>query len=452
MGGTDPSRNEWLDIPEKRGQAIPKYSNIVKGEGKDNLSGLLIIREGKVMESSVKESPAEVPKKAKRSSRQPKNETPAPGIAGSKVTIQWEFPVETENQITGFMVSRSNSAGGPYDDVTKTALPKEARSYTDQTSLNNTYYQLRAVDKLGNEVSRSYPFLVQVEDNTPPVIPSGLTGSMDKSGIASLSWLPNTDPDIMGYRLFKSNSLKEEPVEITRAILTDLVYTDSVNIKVLNKDVYYHVIAVDKNYNASDYSKPLKLLRPDIIPPAAPIFTRSEVKKDSVILEWKNSISDDVAKYEFIKMEDRGTTLRLVSTWTQTSLRKAYTDIALTPGEEFQYKVIVYDSAGNSSEAVTRRILFESGYRKAAEELKATVNRDEKFITLQWKSEPSSVKCIVYKKINDERFLTYKTIEGAVNTFRDKGVNINNMYTYKIQLVYPNGIKSMVSKEISVTY
>ena len=26
IGGTDPSPNEWLDIPEIGGQAIPKYS------------------------------------------------------------------------------------------------------------------------------------------------------------------------------------------------------------------------------------------------------------------------------------------------------------------------------------------------------------------------------------------------------------------------------------------
>jgi hypothetical protein len=427
-------------------------SNIVKGEGKDNLSGLLIIREIKIVEAVTAATPIEQPKKSKRTTRQSKDEKTSSEVKGSKVNIAWEFPVEEEGKINGFVVSKSNTAGGPYTDVTKSALPKDVRSYADQTSYNNTYYQLKAVDKLGNEVSRSYPFLVQVEDNTPPAVPSGIAGSMDKAGIASLHWSPNTDQDIMGYRLFRSNSLREEPVEITRKILTDTLFTDTVNINVLNKDVYYHVIAVDRNYNASDYSKPLKLLRPDIIPPAAPVFTKSEVRKDTILLEWKNSISDDIAKYEFIRIEEGGRERRTIFTWTQASLRSAYSDASLTPGKDYQYKLIAYDSAGNLSEAITRRIIFEPGYRAAVTEIKTNVDRENKLITIQWKNAQPAVKVIIYRKVNDGQIIMYKTLDSDVNSFIDKNVNINNVYTYKVQLIHPKSIKSLLSEEIKVTY
>ena len=82
-------------------------------------------------------------------------------------------------------------------------------------------------------------------------------------------------------------------------------------------------------------------------------------------------------------MEERGNVKRKIFSWPQTSLRSKHSDASLIHGRDYQYKLIVHDSAGNSSETSTRKIIFEPGYRKAVTDLKAIINRESKLIKIQ---------------------------------------------------------------------
>jgi hypothetical protein len=397
------------------------YSNVVSGEGKDNLGGFLIIREGKVIENK-------------------------------RIRIAWEFPPTAETQISGFVVSASNNPKGPYIDLTKKPLLKTMREFFHETAFHNTYYILRAVDKLGVEITHSYPYLVQVADETPPANPTGLQGTMDKTGVATLTWNKNTDSDMLGYRVFRSNSLHEEFVEVTKEILPKPYFIDSVNIRVLNKKIYYHVVAMDKNYNPSDYSNLLKLERPDVIAPTSPVFKKTEMKDDSIVLDWENSVSDDISKYELVRIEKEERLSRVIKTWRAADSLTHYADQALTLGKTYSYKIIAMDSAENKSEGSSREVFFETGVRKPIKDIKTLADREKKIIELSWKNENPGVKCIVYRKMNDGKFVLYKTYDGNVESFVDKNIPINNFYAYKIQTILKAGIKTRLSEEVTVNF
>ena len=414
-------------------------SNVVRGEGKNNLAGLLIIREAKIVENQVDQNQKNSSKKGKV----------PPVIKDVRVNLSWEFPIEEETRLSGFVISRALNADGPYTDIGTAMLPGTARSFTDVTDFQNTYYRIAALDKSKEEVAHSLPFLVQAEDNTPPEIPIGLLGSINSAGVVNLSWERGRDSDLMGYRIFRANSTQEDPVEITKSILGEPKLIDTINMNVLNKKLFYYVVAVDKNYNASDYSAPLIILRPDKRPPVAPVFTRVEVVKDSIVLNWMNSPSDDVAKTRLIIVD--GDLARTIVTWTQDSKKNAYFDKPPV-GKTYQYKLVAEDSAGNKSEVITRKIFFETGYRNAVQEIEGIPDREKGVIFLSWKSENSPLKSIIYRKENNGPFKLYKAFEGDVSNLIDKGVVPNNLYSYRIQLVYPGGVKSILSKELEVKF
>jgi hypothetical protein len=396
-------------------------SNVASGEGHDDLSGYLVIREGKAIENK-------------------------------KVRIVWEFPAEAEKMIEGFHISRANKAGGPYTVVTKAPLEKTTREYVDETGFYNTYYQLTAIDRTGKETSRSFPFHVQIEDNSPPAIPVTLTGSIDKNGIAAVRWQPVKDNDLMGYSVFRSNSLTEEFVEITQKLIVKPAFTDTINIRVLNKKIFYRVIAVDKNYNASEFSEVLTLTRPDVVPPVAPVFTKAQIDSSAIVLQWTNSTSEDIANVELTRIEKEDKMNRTVKTFTPPLLVSTHKDASLTPGKTYQYKLTVYDSAGNKAESVSPQLYFETGVRSAVRDIKATVDRDKKQISFQWKNSVQAIRCTIYRKKNNEPLLLYQTLDGNVESFVDKNITINNNYSYKVQVIYPKGIKSALSEEIKVVY
>jgi uncharacterized protein len=396
-------------------------SNTVSGSGKDNLSGLLVIREGK-----------SVPPKS--------------------TSIKWEFPPEAEKQIAGFKIGRSNIAEGPYKDVNSVLIQKNVRDFSDETSFYNTYYVVRAVDTQGREVSRSFPYLVQIEDTTPPAIPLGLKGEVDKNGLVRLSWNANTDADLLGYRVFQANTMAEEFTEVTKDILVTPLFVDSLKLKVLNKDVFFKIVAVDKNFNPSEYTSPVKLKRPDIVPPVPPVFTSADVQDGKVVLKWDNAANDDAATMELVRIEKEDKTTRTISSWKAPVFGSSYMEPFLTLGKTYRYKLTLTDSAGNKSETLSGEIFYETGVRKPVQGLQSAIDREKKSITLSWKNEGQATKCFVYRKKNGGAITLYQTLEGNITSFTDRGMTANNTYTYQVQVVFPKGIKSLISEEHVVKY
>jgi len=400
---------------------VSSPSAVVSGQGIDNLAGLLIIREGKVVEKN-------------------------------KVNVRWDFPVDAEKNIGGYILSRANNPAGPFTDLVKKPIPPFKRDYQDETPYNNTYYQIRAINKNGIEVAKSFPLHAHIEDNTPPAVPVDLSGAIDKNGIVKLKWKASTDKDIMGYRVFVTNSLQGEAVEATHNFLTAPEFIDTINISVLNKKVFYTVVAVDKNYNNSGYSKPLMLLRPDVIAPAAPVITKTDYNQESITLEWINSVSDDVAKYELLRKSDADTLKSKLDIWSVKENKTSYTDKAVVLGRTYRYILKVYDSASNTSQALSGTVYFETGVRKAVTDFKALINREAQSIRLEWKEEPAAARYVIYRRKNDDVFRIYKTFETGTNSFDDKDLKEGNNYSYKIQVLFTSGVKSVLSEELKVPF
>jgi fibronectin type 3 domain-containing protein len=400
---------------------IGPYSNIINGEGKENLAGLLILRSAKALEKK-------------------------------KAMLTWEFPKEKEAHITGFKLSRSSSPDGPFKDTHKKLLATTKRDHTDQIEFYNSYYVISAIDKSGAEMARSLPFLLQVEDNDPPAIPTAIKGSIDTSGRVSIYWKPNTDADLLGYRVFKANKAEDEFVEISKEIIKEPLFDDVVNINVLDKKIYYKVIAVDLNYNTSNYSSFVELSRPDIIPPAPPAFTSAEIKDGAVVMQWINSVSEDAVTYTLSRVSQSDTGSTLLATWEASKPKDSFIDKSIELGKSYRYKLTVTDSTGNKNSASSKETFFETGFRQALSGLEALEDREQKVINLRWKNSAQVEKCIIYRKKNDGQFSIYQTLPGNIESFTDKGIRISNTYSYKIQLIKAGGLRTMLSKEAKVVY
>lgn len=395
----------------------------ISGEGKDNLSGLLILHEGKA-----------TPEK--------------------QASLRWEFPPEANNQLSGFQILKSNNPSQGYELATSNLLPANNREWKDDLNANNTYYVVVGIGKRGEERVRSFPYLVQMEDITPPVSPTGLSGTITEKGAAALAWSANTEKDLKGYRVFRANKLTDEFIEVTKIVLASPRFIDTVNINVLNKKIFYKIVAVDKNYNTSEYSSALTLVKPDIVAPTPPLFTKAEMSEGRIVLEWSNSISEDIARYSLFRTIKGDTTSNKLLEWAVKENKNQWEDPNVTLGRRYRYTLIAFDSAENKGVTHSREIYFETGVRPSVSSLKSTVDRENKTILLQWSNFEPSEKVILYRKENNASLTIYKTLEGDVNSFLDKGrdISINNTYTYKIQPVHKGGVRAQLSNELVVKF
>ncbi|WP_343693266.1 hypothetical protein [Chitinophaga sp.] len=373
------------------------------------------------------------------------------------VEIRWSLPGDLKDQLSKIMITRGSSSKGPFTTIgTLNRINKAVNSFTDHHPDATNYYRIKGITKQGTAIY-SFPYFAQLTDTIPPTTPVGLEGTVDSTGIVRLKWRSNTEPDLLGYRVFRANHLKEEFSEVTRSILSKrpcnetLSFIDTITLHTLTSDIYYKIIAVDRNYNTSPYTIPIQLQRPDTIPPSAPLFTKSISNDSAIVLAWHNSTSKDVVRYSLFSINTRDSIRKQVGSWDSAHLQTTFHDTAVRPGNTYFYELRVWDAAGNSICETSSDIYFEPGIRPPVSIWKA--EKQNNHILLRWQYDVPDVKQYrIYRAKNNDPFTLYAIQDGGTNEFPDNTLFLGNVYKYKISAVLRGGVKSAMSKVIEVIY
>ncbi len=384
------------------------------------------------------------------------------------VTLEWEFMEEGNDLITGFELNQSENADGPYQTVVKD-IPPEQRQVRYSGLWPTNYMTITAVGKNGSKRT-SFPALVQPVDSIPPAQPKGLTGAVDSLGIVTLSWEPNTDKDILGYRIFKGNNKQEEYSQITISPHEGTTYCDSVAVKNLNAKVYYQLIAVDQRFNMSEPSEILELKKPDFIKPSQPVFKSYKIKEGKVCLTWANSSSDDVVRHELYRKAGDSLDWKLVYTVDNTQYAGSgnqyagssmqypvstnslpteklptanWTDENVTEGEQYSYTLIAIDDSELESDPAPPLtvVLPKTSLHPPLDGLYGEVDREAGTITLRWKAytQPNAANITIYKGVEGKPKNLLKELPATARGLVDRKVQPNNTYEYVLRVMFRDG-------------
>lgn len=363
------------------------------------------------------------------------------------IEIRWLLPGELKDQLAKIIITRAKNIKGPFLPIA--TFNKIIYSYTDQPPAAANYYRIKGITKQGKAIY-SFPYFAQLIDTIPPAVPTGLKGIVGDAGIAQLNWNRNPEADLLGYRVFRANSLKEEFVEVSKKVLDQTTFTDTVTLHTLSPDIYYKMIAVDKNYNTSPYSAAIKIKRPDTIPPSAPLFTKAFPTDTSILLEWVNSSSEDAIQYALYRINIIDSSRVQISAWDTKMIKTSYSDTAIQQGNTYYYQLLVRDDSGNTAVETSSDIYFETGIRPPIQTWKA--EKQNNHILLHWQYQLPVKQYRIYRAKNNDLFTLYTTLEGSKTEFADKVLFLGNVYKYKITAVLPGDVKSTMSKVIEVSY
>ena len=356
------------------------------------------------------------------------------------VELSWDFPKEGESLISGFDLNRSDKAKGPYE-VVVADIPSNKRNLAYNQLKASNYFTITAKGTANNSKT-SLPVFVQPIDSIPPKVPVGLKGIIDTTGVTKISWIPNTENDLLGYRVFRGNRKGEELVQLTSSPVEINTFVDTVQVASLNSKVYYSIVAVDRRFNMSDYSEILEVEKPDIVPPTSPIFSSYKVQNDTVKLGWVYSSSDDVVRYELFR-KDVTTTGEDWKMILQTKTDTTYTDIGLQADRKYRYAIFATDKNGLQSDPstpLTISIAMSKNNLKKIRGLQGIANKEEGVINVTWRNQSDTFAgFIIYKKKNEEKPRLYRELPGSILQVQDKHVTPNNTYTYYVKPILPNG-------------
>ncbi|UIX32232.1 fibronectin type III domain-containing protein [Streptomyces sp. GQFP] len=243
-----------------------------------------------------------------------------------KTTVKWTRNKEMD--LAGYRVYRRLKDS----DAWKRLPTTTAVTYTDATpATGDTYfYEVRAVDRAGNESVGTADKPVTTLDRTAPAIPSGVTANDEQPGI-TVSW--NPVPGAASYVVHRHWQYGDGPVKV--ATVTSTAWTD---VKVNERQSYsYWVTAVDKAGNQSARSASVGVERGDFAP-SAPTGLTATTTATGIALTWKaptGPSSSDLSKYRIYRDG------RFVGEVGPS--RTSYADIRVQQGVTYTYAVTAAD-------------------------------------------------------------------------------------------------------------
>jgi len=376
-------------------------------------------------------------------------------INNQSILIHWVFPQESEKAISGFAIERSNNPKAGFNRLNTELLEQGTRSYNDDLPDQINYYKVIAQGLDGKQYSSSI-YLIQLIDSIPPAIPIGLKAIVDESGHVQLSWIPNIDGDLYGYRIYRANYNQEELFQITTEPILNANYTDKVNLNTLNESIYYSVMAVDRNQNHSLLSEKLKLTLPDKVNPQPPVFFPIRNESSGVTLEWTPSSSPDVIRYDvYRKRTNEMEWLRIKLVDANSDSIFHFSDTTNTNGLKSNYTVVAVDRSGLESvpaQAVIGMKITNTHLPKIKWE-KPVIQRDKRQIELAWHYAQQGISTYrIYRSKGQEAMILHKTISASLSKFIDTSLTVGDRYTYKIMAVSEDGRKSVLSENIVIHY
>lgn len=384
------------------------------------------------------------------------------------ISIYWQFPSIENSKILGFEVWRSDKAHGDYDLISGTNyLPSSDRQFLDDDPNEINYYKIRVIDTF-NYSKDSWSSMAQLSDSIPPVKPSTPVGTAYGDGQVVISWTPNPDMDLAGYRVFSSNLDTAEYTQLTLNIISDTSFIHTIDLETLQKETFIRIKAIDRRGNISEFSEPATISLPDIVPPAPPVIVNGAAKSGINGIQWIPSSSTDVIHY-LVKRKELGfPNWSVIGQLSPQANQMAYSDTIENSVNAYQYVVIAVDGDENegASQVVTLQGPMPS--RDTVEMIDIQKLADNTGIVFSWDYSVTKglVGFRIYRAIDGHPFVQYAVYnlveaQGGYDAVTsvdgdyymvDKKVKHTRQYKYKVTALFEDGTSSPMSSELIIVF
>lgn len=342
-------------------------------------------------------------------------------INSGTLRVTWAYPANMESVLSRFEIHRSAAIDGEYSYLGQ--VQPNVRVFTDANPYSANYYMIQAVD-INGKYTTSLPILGQIDDTTPPAAPTGLSGACDDAGTVTVSWLPNSDGDVFGYRVYMSDQTVEDTsfVEVTGQPVRDTFFRFPVNLQSLTEQLFVLVKAVDFRENTSASSVHLNIQKADIIPPSPPSITRVVPMQKAVRLDIAPSTSADIVRYQIQIRPLNGTDWGVLAEYQTANMVSAYIDtvtfqMPIRERRWWEYRILAFDDADQvSSSQVVRAKPLDQGIRDAVQNFAALYTPAQLGVALTWNYnfDVDLVGFQIYRAIDTSRMRMFKFVPPTV--------------------------------------
>ncbi len=381
-------------------------------------------------------------------------------IDNKQIRVQWNRARLTAPDMAGFVIGRGVAVNGPFESISPTVLSAGTLEFLDtKPGTYSNFYTVGAVDTAGN-IAYAPAVVGIIADLLPPDKPTGLTAQTDTGGIVRLTWPLGPNDDIVAYKVYRSYEQQNDFYrQLTPLGIADTTFADTLPHPMLNKQVFYKLVAIDRTGNHSLFSAPLTVAVPDRMPPTPPVIRSVVVDAGGVTLTVIPSSSVDVTGHRLYRREDEGswTLLRQLSAPNSTTLTVRDTTFRTQPGfaqKTYTYALTAIDDAKLESEkSFAVPVQPGAGVAQPVRNVQATYDPNQRAVLLTWDfpTVSESYHFVVYRAQNGDGLSMYRAVDGQQRSFQDSATVSTGRYQYAVRVQYHQRSGSALSPTVRIS-
>ncbi|MEJ5228196.1 hypothetical protein [Thermodesulfovibrio sp.] len=367
----------------------------------------------------------------------------------NRIELKWK---PKKNSLTaGYIIERSYLHDGPYEIITPKMLSVDYYKYDDNTVIGGTayFYRIRSVGQRGDLGSPSRVMMAQPSSDNPPK-PEGLKADVGRTRIR-LTWNPVKFP-VAGYFIERRASGSEKWSRLNGRLVPETLYDDELGQQNSGR-ISYRVIAVSFDSLESKPSETVEVTLRDTIPPPSPIINSIIGDNGRVTIEFEPSIPEEDS-FQFIVLrsasaEDTGI---VISEPLSTDKRK-FEDIMVEPGNDYWYRLVAIDRAGNRSE-LSKPVRVGVSAPEIPKPEKPSVRLIKEpypHAEIKFNKSPEGFAIVVQVKRAEN--LPWVVLAGPITDSKeviDTSLSSKGKISYRIVYRLSNGLESLPSEAVEV--
>jgi len=324
---------------------------------------------------------------------------PVTATAGTgKIVVSWK--AENKPNLAGYIVERASLHDGPYEVLDAQALPPATAQYEDTEVRGGTtyYYRVRAVNSRGDLGNPSSAASAQAKNPDAPPKVAGLAADAGQTRVR-LTWKPVAFP-IAGYfverRATTGLPQVENWVRLNSHVTPEPQYDDYLGLT-SDAKVEYRIVAVAFDNLEGPPSDSVTVGITDRSLPSEPFITGANGAEGKASVSFEPADPPERTAQFLILRSGRADDIGLVIGDPLPGTARTFTDLYVSPGVSYWYRLVAVDKNGNRSDP-TRPVVVRVGppvIPKPAAPSLQLVSAPFPHVAFQFAQVPAGLKVIV---------------------------------------------------------
>ncbi len=392
-------------------------------------------------------------------------EPPSPVTAAAgvgKIVVSW--PAAQKPNLAGYVLERALLYAGPYEALSAQALPPATAQYEDTTVRGGTtyYYRVRAVNSRGDLGNPSSPASAQPQNpGTPPKV-DGLVADAGQTRV-HLTWKPASFP-VAGYfveRRALTGALTgavagasgvENWARLNSHVTPEPLYDDYLGLT-SDAKMEYRVLAVGFDNTEGLASASVQVTIADRSVPDAPSIIGSSGADGKALLNFAPALPEAKTAQFLVLRSGSEKDLGVVLGDLLPGSARQFTDLYVSAGEQYWYRLVAVDKNGNRSDP-TRPVVIRVGSPQIPAPAVLTAQyaaAPYPHVALQFQQPPAGLNVIVERQ--DQTQDGWIRIAGPMSaqTMTDNNVPASGNWRYRIAYVTADGKVGPASTVVTIS-